>query len=248
MSLAERFKYSEMKARHQNILRPWYKKWWGILILMILGLILVLLVASGFYIVDKVKQIQTEQAQISAEQQRQNYLNAIHGDGSNYYLGAHNPQVTIVEFGDFACPFCQEAAVGVKKLIAEYGNKIKIVFRDYPLHENSIDLALAARCAGEQKKFWEFHDELFARQNELTASGDELKIQLTNLAAGLKLNATQFSACLTEKRYVSQIREDYEDGEKLAIKGTPTWFVNNYSITGYLPTEKFEELVVGLIK
>jgi protein-disulfide isomerase len=157
--------------------------------------------------------------------------------------------VTIVEFGDFACPFCQEAATGTRKLLADYKDKVKLIFRDYPLHDNSIDLASAARCAGEQGKFWETYDALYANQDKFTATtSDALSAQLSSLASFLKLNTSQFNECLISKKYVAQIRKDYEDGEKLQISGTPTWFINNYSLTGYVPADKFRELVTGLMK
>ena len=249
MSLEERLKYAAMKARHKNIFRPWYQKWWGILILIILGLILIILVASGIYVVNKIKQIRAVNSQTSLEQQRQNYINTINGDGTNFTLGTNKPQVTIVEFGDFACPFCQESATGTRKLLADYKDKVKLIFRDYPLHDNSIDLASAARCAGEQGKFWEIYDEFYANQDKFTAvSGDALTAQLMSLAAFLKLNTSQFSDCLTSKKYIDQIRKDYEDGENLQISGTPTWFINNYALTGYVPAAKFQELVTGLMK
>jgi protein-disulfide isomerase len=248
MSLDERIKYAAMKARHQRILLPWYKKWWGIIILIVIGLFLALVIASGLYVINKIKEIQSAATLTASTQAQQEYLAAIKGDGSNYYLGSDSPRLTIIEFSDFACPFCQESVAGLKNAAASYKDKIKIVFRDYPVHENSIDLALAARCAGEQSKFWEMHDELFANQTELNVSSDGLTEKLVTLAEKLKLNTEQFNTCLTEKRYLEKIKKDFEDGEKLQIEGTPTWFINNNILTGYLPTEKFAELISGLLK
>jgi len=248
MSLDERLQYVAMKSRHKNLLLPWYKKWWGILILITLAIFLIILIASTFYVIDKVKQIQAEKQQTNLETGRQEYLQAINGDGSNYKIGAANPQLTITEFGDFACPFCAQSATAIRKVVTQYPNQVKFIFRDYPLHDNSIDLALAARCAGEQNKFWEMHDQLFANQEVLNASTTELSTGLATIASQLKLNVTQFNLCISDRKYVSQIKRDYEDGEILAIKGTPTWFVNNYTITGYLTEENFTELINGLIK
>jgi protein-disulfide isomerase len=252
MSLEERLKFAAMKARHPNISRAWYKKWWGVLILIILGLILIILVFSGLYVSNKIKQIQLGQGETSLEQQRQNYLNAINGDGSNYYLGAAQAPVTIIEFGDFACHFCEQSVAGAKKLTAAYPDKVKIVWRDYPtIGPNSIILALAARCAGEQGKFWDFHDILFANQKELSAatSSDEFGSRLDSLAENLKLNITQFDDCLANSKYLDQVSQDHQAGETLGIKGTPTWFINNYSpISGSISEDKFMELAAGLLK
>ena len=248
MSLTDRIKYAEMKARHAKDLRPWYKKWWGALILAISALILIVLVASAFYVYNKVQEINSQAAQNYLNEQKQAYLNAIAGGGTTYSLGSGNPQITIVEFSDFACPYCAESAVAVRKVAAAYQNQVKIIFRDYPLHDNSIDLALAARCAGEQGKFWEFHDYIFANQNNLSDTGDALKTKLLAGAQSLKLNTDKFSTCLTDKTYLSQISTDFQDGETLQVQGTPTWFVNNYRLTGSLSEQKLQELIAGLLK
>jgi len=251
MSLNERLDYVAMKARHKNLLLPWYKKWWGIFILGLAGLILIVVIASGVYVIKKVRDIKSGKLEISQEEQWQNYVNAINGDGTNYYMGQASSTVTIIEFGDFACPYCQSSATATRELGIKYQNKIKFIYRDYPLHENSIDLAIAARCAGEQNKFWEMHDSLFAHQDILsvaTTTNDELKTDLLNIASDLKLGISQFTICLNDRRYISQIKKDYEDGELLEIDGTPTWYVNNYRITGSMDTEKMEELIAGLIK
>ncbi len=249
MSLEERLKYAEMKARHSNKLRSWYRKPWGIFILIISAIVLLIIIISALYVNNKIKSIQQEQAQEYLTEQRDSYLRAIPGYSDNYYLGTNNPQVTIVEFSDFACPFCQASILGVKKVGEQYGDKVKIIFRDYPLHDNSIDLAVAARCAGEQNKFWEMHDALFANQDRLTITGEELNSQIVSMAQSLNLglDLDKLNTCLTEKRYLEQIRLDFEDGEKLGIQGTPTWFINNYSLTGYISEEKLVELVSGLI-
>jgi protein-disulfide isomerase len=249
MSLNERLEYVAMKARHGNLLKPWYRKWWGVLVLIILGLVLAGFLAAGIYVVNKIQEIRSGNLELSQEKQWENYLAAIYGDKTNYYLGQASSSVTIVEFSDFACPYCQKSAEPVRQMAEKYQNKIKIIYRDFPIHENSIDLALAARCAGEQNKFWEMHDVLFANQDKLTAtSSPELKIPLLNLASDINLGITQFTACFDERRYISQIKKDYEDGTALNLAGTPTWYVNNYALTGSLSADKLEELITGLVK
>ncbi len=248
MSLEERVKYAAMKARHKNTLRPWYKKWWGALLLALLALFLILFVACTIYVLNKIKEIRSGQDQADSEQQTALYLAAINGEGNGYALGTSTPQVTIVEFSDFACPFCQEAAPEIRAIAAAYPESVKLVYRDYPLHENSITLALAARCAGEQGKFWEMSDRLFSGQSDLSAAGDDLNARLTDLAASLKLDAAQFSACLSEQKYLSAVAQDFHDAKTLELNGTPTWFINNYRLTGYIPAEQFRALVDGLIK
>jgi len=247
MSLEERVKYAEMKTRHQKRLRPWYKKWWGATILIILGLFLIFAVASGFYVFNKVQEIKDMQSTYNEEYQKVAYQKAILGTNP-YYLGTNNPTITIVEFSDFACPYCQKSASEIKGIVSKYSNKVKLLYRDYPLHENSIDLAIAARCAGEQNKFWLMHDKLFELQDELTETDDALKSKLHDLAQVLGLNTPNFDQCLSERRYIDLVRADYDDGNLLEIGGTPTWFVNNYRITGHISADDFENLVTGLLQ
>lgn len=248
MSFDERLKYVEMKARHKDLLLPWYKKWWGAIIIIISGLFLIFLTICSFYVINKIKEIRSGQSPTATEEQRQEYLKNIQGDGTNYYLGTNNPQVTIVEFGDFACPYCHKSATTTRKIAAKYADKVKFVWRDYLRNQDSIDLAMSARCAGEQGKFWEMHDELFSHQDKFSTSTEERRTELMALAQNLKLDTAKFSTCLTSRQYLDRIKKDYDDGNKLEIVGTPTWYINNYPMAGIITEEKFDELINGLLK
>jgi len=247
MGLNDRIKYAEMKARHQKLLLPWFKKWWGIVILVLIGLFLVGLITSGIYIWNEVKRIQSEEANNYLKTQREDYLKLIAGSGG-YSLGAVNPKITIIEFSDFGCPFCKESAPVIRKLMEKYKDTVKLVIRDYPIHDNSIDLAIAAHCAGAQGKYWEAYDSLFAEQDNLKDTGDALKANLLAWAEILKLDTTKFEACFNNRTDIDLIKKDYDDGNELKIQGTPTWFVNNYPITGAYTADKFEELFTGILK
>ncbi len=246
--LTERLKYAAMKARHKNILQPWYKRWWGIIILIILSLILILFIYSSLYVISKTQEIISGKNQAMTEAERQAYLGSVYGDGTNYYLGSRTPQATIVEFGDFACPYSRESAPIIKKLAEEYQGKLKVVWRDYLRNSDSIDLAMAARCAGEQGKFWEMHDLLFANQDNLTTNDSSRPGKLTALAGSLQLDTAKFDSCLSSQKYLEEIKKDYNDGNALQIIGTPSWFVNNYPMSGALSEQKFRELIMGIIK
>lgn len=240
MNLEERKKYLALKAQYGKKLAPWYKKWWGVLIIVIIGIVLTLGTAAGFYIFDKIKEYQTEaNNQNNPTQTAEKIINS----GNSYFLGTDKPVVTIVEFSDFACPYCAKAHTILKKIINRYPGKIKIVYRDLPLHENSIDLSMAARCAGEQNMFWEMHDQLYVNQDSLTATGDDLKTIIYSLAGSIGLNAATFDSCYQEKKYLSDIRIDYADANTLSLKGTPSWFINNKLISGYIPEEDFLKLL-----
>lgn len=248
MSINERIQYLEMKERHKNKLRPWYKKPWGIfVIILLLGLIAVIS-ASAFYIANQVQNIRNGQ---SAEQQAaeiKKITAAIDGRGENYSLGPVDAKVKIIIFSDYACPYCRQAAPVVRDLSKKYGDKIRITFRDYPLHDSSVDLALAGNCAGAQNKFWEMHDLLFNNQDVLIPlQGAELNLKLKTLANSLGLNAENFANCLDNKTYLYRLNDDFADAELLGLSGTPSWFINRYKITGYYPEENFIGIIDGLL-
>lgn len=246
--LKERLEYAAMKARHQDVLRPWYKKWWGIIILILSTLILGLLIFSSIYIINKTRQIMAGEDIGTSQEELQNYKNHIDGDGSNYFIGSRTPQATIIEFGDFACPYSKESAPVIKKLAEEYSDKVKVVWRDYLRNSDSIDLAMTARCAGEQGKFWEMHDELFNHQDSLTTNDADRADKLVDLAEYINLDIDKFKICLSNQTYLEQIKKDYEDGNTLEIVGTPSWFVNYYEFHGTVSEQKFRELINGIIK
>lgn len=243
MNLEERAKYLEMKELYKNRLRPWYKRWWGILIITVFGLILVISIAAGLYIYNQVQEINNTNAyneKINADRSLQT---AIYGTGTNYSMGPDNAKLIIVEFSDFACPYCEQAHTILKKIINRYPGQIKIIYRDMPLHENSVELAEGARCAGEQGKFWEMHDLLFANQSSLKGTGDELAQVIYGLVSTLGVDTAAFQNCYQNKKYLSNISNDFSDGNNLKLKGTPSWFLNSKLLSGYIPESDFFTLL-----
>jgi len=256
MAINDRLDYIKMKARHQKQLLPWYKKWWGVLIIIALSLILVLLTFFVFYIFNEIENIKTEESEKNIKIATENYYKAINGDGSNYYLGApkktsgennDNEVLEITMFSNFACYFSALSSSIVNDLVSNYGDRVRFIYRDYP-DPNSIILSLAARCAGEQNKFWEMHDFLFELQDEFSIiiDDEEKRFALLEMADVLELNVDNFTTCLDDKKYLTKVKKDYEDGEALEIPGTPTWFVNGVEIVGGLSEAKFKELLIGL--
>lgn len=248
MSLNERIQYLEMKERHKIKLRPWYKKWWGGLLLIFALLIIVGAVSAATYIVNQVKIIR-EEGNIAAQEEEMNKITAaIDGRGENYSLGPQDAKVKIVIFSDYACPYCQQAAPVVRSIAKKYGDQVRITFRDYPLHDNSIDIALAGNCAGAQGKFWEMHDLLFERQAEISAlQSAALNNKLKEVASEIKLEPEKFNTCLDNRTYLYRLNDDFADAELLGLSGTPSWFVNRYKITGFYPEENFINMIDGLL-
>ncbi len=143
--------------------------------------------------------------------------------------GPKNAQVTLVEFADYECPYCQKVAPDVKKLEEDFSNKVSFAFKDFPLpmHSRAEKAAEAARCASRQNKFWEFHDELF-HSKELDV--DQLKAQ----ARALKLDSEQFDKCLDSGEEAADVDHDRKEGNRLGINGTPSFFINGHFMSGAL--------------
>jgi len=136
--------------------------------------------------------------------------------------GRKDAPVTMIEFSDYQCPFCKRQAEqtdpGLLKAYVDTG-KARFAFRDFPLvaiHPLASKAAEAARCAGDQGKYWEMHAKLFANQKELQPE------KLKESAKSLGLDAAKFDACLDSGRYADAVKKDLEDGGKLGIRGTPT--------------------------
>ncbi len=152
--------------------------------------------------------------------------------------GAKAP-VTIIEFSDYQCPFCKRAESSVDQVMSTYGDKVRLVFRDYPLpmHPLARPAAEAANCANAQGKFWEYHAKLFANQSAL--ADDKLK----EYAKDLGLDTGKFEQCLAAKPYKAAIDKDIEDGSKVGVNGTPAFFINGRMLSGAQPFDKFKEVI-----
>jgi protein-disulfide isomerase len=153
--------------------------------------------------------------------------------------GGANAPVTIVYFSDYECPFCSRAESVVDQVMKQYGDKIRLVFRDYPLpfHPNARPAAEAASCANAQGKFWEYHAKLFANQNDLGAD------KLTAYAEQVGLDKGKFADCLAKKPYTAAIDKDMADAQKVGVNGTPAFFINGRMLSGAQPFDKFKEII-----
>jgi protein-disulfide isomerase len=146
-------------------------------------------------------------------------------------FGPANAKVTVVEFSDFQCPYCGKAASVVDQIKEKYSERVRFVFRQFPLpmHENARGAAEAALAANAQGKFWEFHDKLFQNQTQLTRSG------LEGFAKDAGLNVTEFKKALDAKTYAADVDSDVKLGESVAVQGTPTMFINGARVAN--PTD-----------
>ena len=160
-------------------------------------------------------------------------------------LGPADASVTIVEFSDFECPFCVRWHQEVwPQISAAYQGKFRLVYRDFPLiqaHPNAEGAAIAARCAGEQDLYWEFHDLLFMGEMELSP------LTFETYAARLELDKDSFSQCLKSPEILQQVINDLSLGEMVGIDGTPTFFINGYRIKGAQPFEEFQKVIDSIL-
>lgn len=151
--------------------------------------------------------------------------------GATKMKGAENPVVTIVEFSDFQCPACQAAQSYVSQLEKTYPDKVKVVYRHFPLdsiHVNARLAAQASEVALSQGKFWEFHDKLFASQKEWEkiANKDEVKAKFAEYAAELQIDKQMFLEKIESPETIQMVKNDSDLGDALSIQATPTFYVN----------------------
>jgi len=152
------------------------------------------------------------------------------------FKGAATAPVTIVEFQDFHCPFCKRVQPTLAEILSRYGDKVKLVHRDFPidnLHPQARKGHEAARCANEQGKFWAYHDVLYA--NAPKGSPENLKAY----AQQVGLDLTAFELCVSSGKYKEAVQKDVEEGTRAGVTGTPSFFVNGRQLTGAQPLESF---------
>lgn len=157
--------------------------------------------------------------------------------------GSATAPVTIVMFSDFQCPACAATHPVLKKVIAEYGTKVRFVVRDFPLtmHKDSFQAALAANAANKQGKFFEYTEILYGRQNALDTAS------LKKYAAELGLNLQKFEIDLSDEKAASEVRKDIEDGNSYGISSTPTVYVNGIKVRR-LSADGFREAIERALK
>lgn len=147
----------------------------------------------------------------------------------DWSIGAEDAAVTIIEWSDFQCPFCAQVAPGLRRLVAEYPDDVRLIYRHFPLpsHDKSQITAQAADAAGAQGKFWEMNELLFEKQAEWSAqSTTEIRATLRAYAEQLGLDVAQFEADLDSGKYAAKVAAALDQAQQLGIPGTPFLLVN----------------------
>lgn len=160
--------------------------------------------------------------------------------GRDHAQGPASASVTLVEYGDYECPYCGAAHPVVKKLVERLGDDLRFVFRNFPLttvHPHAEHAAWAAEAAGMEGRFWEMHDWIFEHQRSLA---DE---NLIEAAGTLGLNTQEFSRYVTSESIQARVREDFRTGVRSGVNGTPTFFINGIR---YERAPTYQELLGAL--
>ncbi|MBU10560.1 MAG: hypothetical protein CME13_21640 [Gemmatimonadetes bacterium] len=153
--------------------------------------------------------------------------------------GPDDAPILLVEYSDYECPYCSRAKSAVRQVMETYGDKVRLVFRVFPLtiHPHARLAAEAGLCAQEQDRFWDYHDILFSHQRELRS------VDLARYAAEIGLDTNAFDVCLESGRFTHLVDADLASGTKFGVTGTPAFFINGRRLTGAQPFSAFQQII-----
>lgn len=159
-------------------------------------------------------------------------------------LGTKSPRVTIVEFADFQCPFSKEAAGVIRPLMATYGDRVRLIYRHYPIseiHPDAEQAALAAECAADQDKFWLYHDKLYAASSLSYQS-------LVTMAEEIGLDRKTFEECLGSGKHKAEVAEDVALAKSIGLRGTPTFIFDGQIVEGSIPRDILKRILDRMLQ
>jgi protein-disulfide isomerase len=153
--------------------------------------------------------------------------------------GDKNAELTILEFGDFECPYSKQIYPDLITLLGEYQGRVNLVWKDFPnpVHTNARGAAVAAKCAGRQEKFWEYHDYLFENQESLSRE------VYNKIALELNLDLGKFNLCVDNQETIEQVGQGLTDGQKMGVDATPYLFVGKMKIDQVVSLETLRGVV-----
>jgi protein-disulfide isomerase len=163
----------------------------------------------------------------------------------DHIQGNQTAPIELVEYGDYQCPHCGHAYPIIKNIQKKMGNKLKFVYRNFPLaeiHPDAVNAALASEAAGLQTKFWEMHDHLFEHQNRLN------DLSLIKYAEQLDLDIEQFNIDRKSEALIQKVEADFESGVRSGVNGTPSFFINGEKYNGDWEEDEFLDYLQSLVK
>jgi protein-disulfide isomerase len=158
--------------------------------------------------------------------------------------GPANARIVLVEFSDFECPYCAKAATKVDEILKAFPNDARLVYKQYPIatHPNAAMAAAASLAAHAQNKFWPMHDQLFANNRKLSAD------KIAEIAKSLGLDMARFESDLKSGKIKSAVDKDVNDGDRVTISGTPTFFINGKRYNGALEMAMLKPILEAELK
>lgn len=229
---------------------PWYKRTWGILLIIIGALAVLFFTWFGFLVradyqlikSGKLKPITNFDSEFTADKaggQKNSGAAAVElAPAASPTRGEEGAAITVVQFGDFQCPFSAKEFPIIRPLM-ETVTGVKFVYRDFPLvdiHPGAFGAAEASHCAQEQGKYWAFHDQLFLNQVDLSPAA------LETYAKKVGLDEEAYKTCVKSEKYRAQVLRDVQDGMALGVRGTPTFFINGVKFEGAIPKAAWETI------
>lgn len=228
---------------------PWYKRTWGIILLIIVLLGAVFFSWFGYAVYTdyqlmksgKLKPIAnfgSEFTQGAVGKKTGSITKVEFAPKTSPFRGDENAPITVVEFADFQCPY-SEKEFSIIRPFMETVPGVKFVYRNFPLsdiHPDAIRASEASLCAQEQGKFWAYHDQLYVNSADLSEAA------LIRYATNVGLDEGKFTACLKTEKFKKQVLQDVQDGIALGVQGTPTFFINGVKFEGAIPKEAWQTI------
>ncbi len=231
----------ELKYRE----KPLKSVWWLVPIsIVVAGLI----IGGAIYFSGK-KEVARTDGQSTVAQTRSGRASLPPVGNRDAVLGNPEAPVTLIEYGDYQCPFCGRFFHQVEPLLRdEYikTGKVRMVYRNFQfLGAESVASGAAAECAEDQGKFWVYHDELYKAEtaDSKENSGNLNRDLFLMLAQNVSLDMTAFTSCLDSSKYVEQVKKDTAGGQALGVSGTPTTYINGEKVVGAQPYSAFKNLI-----
>lgn len=232
---------------------PWHKRWWGKVFLVLAVFLVLFLAYFGYTIVDNVRYLakgyvydRNSGIWVSPEQYGESQrITAEFLKDNDPWIGSDQPALFIVAYESFTCPHCKASQADIKQFMAKYGSVVLFVVKDYPLEgvdEYALEAHLSAACAEEQGSYWEYRDILYDNQEDFSISN------FKEWANDLGLNENQFNACLDNKKYAYEIRQDVAEGQQINVPGTPSYMVNGALIPGHIPFSTWEQILAVAVQ
>lgn len=167
----------------------------------------------------------------------------------DWIKGNPEAQITIVEYADYQCPACASYQSPLKRIVEEYSDSVKVVYRHFPLvtiHSNAFNAAKASEAAGNQDKFWEMHDMLYEKQEDWSDDKDA-KDKFFGYAEDLELDIEKFKSDFDSSEVKERVEKDLFDGQRLGVSGTPTFYMNGEKLNGIKGFDDFASRINELL-